>query len=91
MIVPLTLADFLERAELVYGHREAVVDGDFAVLETELQGVLKALRHAGIDVVAIHNHMTHEEPRIIFLHFWGKGSAEMLAQGVKAALDSQAK
>ena len=26
MIVPLTLADFLERAELVYGHREAVVD-----------------------------------------------------------------
>ena len=69
----------------------AVVDGDFAMLEDELQGVLKLLRRASINIVAIHNHMTHEEPRIMFLHFWGKGSAEALARGVKAALDSQAK
>ena len=51
----------------------AVVDGDFAMLEGELQPVLRALRAAHIDVVAIHTHMTHEEPRIMFLHFWGKG------------------
>jgi|SRR5438477_1065533 len=68
----------------------AVVDGDFAMLESELQGVLKALRHADIAVVAIHNHMTHEEPRIMFLHFWGKGAAEKLARGIKSALDTQA-
>jgi hypothetical protein len=71
--------------------KAAVVDGDFAMLEDELQGVLKALRHANINIVAIHNHMTHEEPRIMFLHFWGKGSAEELARGVKAALDTQKK
>lgn len=64
----------------------AVVDGDVAMLESELQGVLKALRGAKIDVVAIHQHMTEETPRIIFLHFWGIGKAADLANGVKAAL-----
>jgi hypothetical protein len=65
----------------------AVVDGDFAMLESELQGVLKALRGAGIEVVAIHNHMSGEEPRIVFLHYWGIGSAAELARGVRSALD----
>lgn len=69
---------------------KAVVDGDFAMTENELQGVLKALRAAGIQVVAIHNHMTLETPRIVFLHFWGIGSTEALAKGLKAALDTQA-
>lgn len=68
-------------------NERAVVDGDFAMLEPELQPVLKALRHAGILIVAIHQHMTGEEPRIIFLHYWGIGSAEDLARGVRAALD----
>lgn len=65
----------------------AVVDGDFAVLEGELQGVLKALRTAGINIVAIHHHMTHEQPRYIFLHYWGRGSTVELAKAVRAALD----
>ena len=67
----------------------AAVDGDFAMLEDELQDVLKALRHANINVVAIHNHMTHEQPRIMFLHCWATGPAEDLARGIKAALDTQ--
>jgi hypothetical protein len=67
----------------------AVVDGDFAMLESELQSVLKALRVAKINVVAIHSHMTHEEPRIMFLHYWGKGPAEELARGIKAARATQ--
>jgi hypothetical protein len=67
----------------------AVVDGDFAMLESELQGVLKALRGAGIDIVAIHQHMTGESPRILFLHFWGIGRVQDLARGIKAALDTQ--
>ena len=67
----------------------AVVDGDFAMLEGELQGVLKALRAAHINVVAIHSHMTHEEPRIMFLHYWGKGPAEDLARGIKEARATQ--
>jgi hypothetical protein len=67
----------------------AVVDGDVAMLEPELQPVLKALRGAGINVVAIHNHMTMEAPRIVFLHYWGVGTTRELAQGLKAALDTQ--
>ncbi|HSB60222.1 MAG TPA: DUF1259 domain-containing protein [Vicinamibacteria bacterium] len=66
---------------------QAVVDGDFAMLESELQGVLRALRRAGIDVVAIHHHMTGEEPRILFLHYWGVGPSAGLAGGLRAALD----
>ena len=69
---------------------DALVDGDFAMLEDELQGVLKALRAANINVVAIHNHMTHEQPRIVFLHYWGKGVAIDLARGVQAARATQA-
>jgi len=69
----------------------AIVDGDFAVLESELQTVLKTLRKANINIVAIHQHMTNEQPRIMFLHYWGVGKAEELAKGVKAALDTVAK
>jgi hypothetical protein len=68
---------------------QAVVDGDFAMREDELQPVLKAMRARGIHVVAIHQHMTHEEPRYVFLHYWGKGRATDLAGAVKAALDAQ--
>ncbi len=65
----------------------AIVDGDFAVTETELQTVLKTLRAGGINIVAIHHHMTTEKPRILFLHFWGRGKAEELAAIVKKAVD----
>jgi len=65
---------------------DAVVDGDFAVTEDELQGALKSLRGARINIVAIHSHMTHEEPRIIFFHYWGRGQAKELAQAIKDAL-----
>jgi hypothetical protein len=65
----------------------AVVDGDFAMLEGELQAVLKALRQSGINIVAIHQHMSGETPRILFLHYWGVGRAEDLAKGLRAALD----
>jgi hypothetical protein len=65
----------------------AVVDGDFAMLESELQNVLKALRHAGINIVAIHQHMTGENPRVMFLHYWGVGRTEDLAKGLAAALE----
>jgi hypothetical protein len=69
----------------------AVVDGDVAMQEGELQGVLRALRRADIDVVAIHHHMTGEEPRILFLHYWGVGRTDDLARGLRAALDVTAR
>jgi hypothetical protein len=68
---------------------DALVVGDFAVLENELQAVLKTLRAANINIVAIHQHMTGENPRVLFLHYYGRGKALDLAQGVKAALNTQ--
>lgn len=69
--------------------QKAIVDGDFAMAESELQGVLNALRGKGIMITAIHNHMIGELPRILFLHYWGTGSVKELAQAVKAAVDTQ--
>jgi uncharacterized protein DUF1259 len=68
-------------------NENAFVDGDFAALETELQLVLKALRAAGINIVAIHHHMIQEQPRFVFLHYWGKGQVMQLAEGLKNALN----
>ena len=65
---------------------KAAVAGDFAMLENEVAPVIKALVENGIEVVAVHNHMVHEEPRIFFLHYWGVGQASKLAQGLKEAL-----
>jgi len=67
----------------------AVVDGDFAVLESELQPVLKSLCAEGINIVAIHHHMTGETPRTLFLHYWGRNKAGSLAHSLKKALDAQ--
>jgi hypothetical protein len=64
----------------------AVVDGDFAVTEDELQSALKAIRIGGINIVAIHSHMTHEQPRILFFHYWGRGPAKKLAEAIQSAL-----
>ncbi len=68
---------------------DALVVGDFVMLETELQTVLKTLRGNGINIVAIHQHMTGENPRMIFLHYYGRGKALALAQAVKAAINTQ--
>ena len=67
----------------------AAVDGDFIMTADEVQPVLRALRKADIHVVALHNHMAGEEPVFYFTHFWGKGSPEKLATGLKSALDAQ--
>lgn len=70
---------------------DAVVDGDFACLESELQSVLKSLRTGGVNIVAIHHHMIMEEPRYVFLHYWGRGKSAELASTLKAALGNLAK
>jgi hypothetical protein len=64
----------------------AIVDGDFAVTEDELQPVLKTLLKDEINIVAIHQHMTYEQPRVMFFHYWGRGRAKDLANAVKGGL-----
>jgi hypothetical protein len=65
---------------------DAMVAGDVAMLEHELTPVLKALRSHGLDIVAIHHHMTGVQPMVVFLHYYGTGPAEKLAAGVRAAV-----
>src|SRR5436309_2994642 len=78
-------------AAFVGTNENAAVAGDVAMLATEVQPVLKALRKNGIDVVAIHHHMTGTQPTIYFLHYWGTGPAEKLATAFKAAVSETAK
>jgi hypothetical protein len=66
---------------------KAAVAGDFAMLEDEVGPVIQSLVQHGIEVVAVHNHMVHETPRVFFLHFWGVGAVETLARGLKAGLE----
>src|SRR5262245_18598187 len=72
-------------------NEKAAIAGDGAMLESEVTPVLKALRKNGLDVVAIHHHMTSDRPVIIFLHYWGTGPADKLATGFKAAVSELGK
>jgi hypothetical protein len=74
-------------AAFVGTNENAAIAGDVAMLATEVTPVLKALRKNGLDVVAIHHHMTGTQPTIYFLHYWGTGPADKLATGFRAALD----
>jgi hypothetical protein len=65
---------------------EAVAHGDLAVLETEVNPVVGRLRGEQIEVTAIHNHLLGESPRVMYVHFWGRGRAARLASGLRAAL-----
>lgn len=67
--------------------QHAATAGDLVLLASEVNPVIRALRKNGIAVTAIHNHMLQESPRLFFLHFWGTGQPERLAQGLRHALD----
>ncbi len=68
-------------------NENAHVAGDVAMTAKEVNRVIRALRKGGIEVVAVHNHMLTERPRIFFLHYWGTGPAESLARTVREAFD----
>lgn len=78
-------------AAFVGTNEDAAVAGDVAMLESEVTPTLKALRGHGLDVVAIHHHMINSRPVVIFLHYWGRGPADKLATGFRAALDELGK
>ena len=67
------------------------MDGDFAMLADEMQPVLKTMREGGMNIVAVHQHMVHDEPHYLFMHYWGKGNAADLAKTIRKALDAQAR
>jgi hypothetical protein len=69
------------------GGGKAAITGDFVLLASEVNPVMKTLRQNGIEVTALHSHMVDENPRLYFMHFWANDDAQKLAQGVRAALD----
>jgi hypothetical protein len=68
------------------GDGQAATTGDFVLLDKEVNPVIQALKAKGLEVTALHNHMLTEQPRLFYLHFWGKGDPQHLAQGLRAAL-----
>ena len=72
------------------GGGKAAITGDFVLIGSEVNEVVRTLRGNGIEVTAIHSHMLTEEPRIIFMHFWANDDAIKLAKGLRAALDKTA-
>jgi hypothetical protein len=69
------------------GGGKAAITGDFVLLGSEVNPVIKALRDNAIQVTALHNHMLTEQPRLFFMHFWANDDAAKLAKGLRAALD----
>jgi hypothetical protein len=69
------------------GNGKAAITGDFVVLGSEVNAVIKTLRENGIAVTALHSHMLMEDPRLFFMHFWANDDAAKLATGLRAALD----
>jgi len=73
-------------AAFVGTNSNSAIAGDVAMLASEVTPVLRTLRKNGLEVVALHHHMTQTQPTVYFLHYWGTGPAEKLATGFKAAL-----
>lgn len=69
------------------GNGRAAITGDFVLLGSEVNPVIRALRENGISVTALHSHMLTEQPRLFFMHFWANDDAGKLATGLRAALD----
>ena len=69
------------------GEGKAAITGDFVLLGSEVNPVIKTLRQNGIQVTALHSHMLDEEPRLFFMHFWANDNVTKLAKGLRAALD----
>jgi hypothetical protein len=86
MTVPAAMGSAIAINFQPTGNSKAAITGDFVLIGSEVEPVIKALRENGIEVTAIHNHMIDEQPRLFFVHFWANDDAKKLAQGLKAAL-----
>jgi len=69
------------------GGGKAAITGDFVLLGSEVNPILKTLREHGIEVTALHSHMIDDSPHLFFMHFWANDDAQRLARGLRAALD----
>jgi hypothetical protein len=86
MVVPTAMGSAIAINFQPTGGGKAAITGDFVVIASEVNPVLKTLREHGIEVTAVHNHMLDDQPHLFFMHFWGNDDAVKLAEGLKAAL-----
>jgi len=70
------------------GGGKAAITGDFVMIASEVNPVIRALRQNGIEVTSLHNHLLNDEPRLFFMHFWANDDAVKLARGLRAGLDA---
>ena len=87
MVVPASLGSAIAIDFQPTGNGKAAITGDFILVASEVNPVLRALRSDGIEVTALHSHMLTEQPRTFFMHFWANDDAGKMAQGLRAALD----
>ncbi len=69
------------------GNGRAAIAGDFVMIASEVNPVIRALQAGGIAVTALHSHMLEEQPRLFFMHFWANDDANKLATALRFALD----
>jgi hypothetical protein len=87
MVVPEAMGSAIGINFQATGNGKAAITGDLVLVASEVNPVLRALRANGIEVTAVHSHMLDDEPRLFFTHFWANDDAQMLAKGMRAALD----
>ena len=87
MAVPVSMGTAIAINFQPTGNGKAAITGDFVLIGSEVNPVLRALRENGIEVTAVHNHMLDDQPRLFFMHFWANDDAAKLAHGLRAALD----
>jgi hypothetical protein len=68
------------------GKGESMAMGDLVLTEEEVGPVMKALQAGGIEQTAVHNHVLHESPRVMYMHFSAHGDAAKIAQTLRSAL-----
>jgi len=87
MAVPVSMGTGIAINFQPTGSGKAAITGDFVLIGSEVNPVLRTLRENGIEVTALHNHMLDDQPRLFFMHFWANDDAGKLAHGLRAALD----
>ena len=87
MVVPASMGTATALNFQPTGGGKAAITGDFVLVGSEVNPIIKALRQHGIEVTALHSHMIDDSPHLFFMHFWANDNAERLAQGLRTALD----
>jgi hypothetical protein len=87
MVIPAAMGSAIAINFQPTGGGKAAITGDFVLLASEVNPVMKAMRDNGIEITALHSHMLNEQPHVFFMHFWANGDAQKLAGGLRAALD----